>query len=205
MLIQFIYSAAWKFVNPLELYIFLHKYDPRYNQSFAQVVKVNKENPIKQMRKKCLFFMYLFRKMIQYCISVSGISMWISWISCSFKGEVRVHLCRGVLSQCNDYQMSVRDRFYSKNRDLSKSDHVCGSESCQKQRRLWRTSGKELMLLIGLEKVTKLSLRSLDSTNPQSDRLCTNGGNSRLLLPSREVVDQQRSLQSRTCNSLWGW
>ncbi len=49
------YSAAWKFVNPLELYIFLHKYDPRYNQSFAQVVKVNKENPIKQIRKKIYF------------------------------------------------------------------------------------------------------------------------------------------------------
>ncbi len=48
------------------------------------------------------------------------------------------------------------------------------------------------------------SLKSLDSTNPQSDRLCTNGGNSRPLLPSREVVDQQRSLQSRTCNSLRG-
>ncbi len=31
-------------------------------------------------------------------------------------------------SQCNDYQMSVRDLFYSKNRDLSKSDHVCGSD-----------------------------------------------------------------------------
>ncbi len=26
--------------------------------------------------------------------------------------------------------MSVRYLFYSKNRDLSKSDHVCGSESC---------------------------------------------------------------------------
>ncbi len=34
-------------------------------------------------------------------------------------------------------------------------------------------------------------LKSLDSTNPQSDRLCTNGGNSRPLLPSWEVVDQQ--------------
>ncbi len=44
----------------------------------------------------------------------------------------------------------------------------------------------------------------LDSTNPQSDRLCTNRGNSRPLFPSREVVDQQRSLQSRTCNSLRG-
>ncbi len=99
---------------------------------------------------------------------------------------------------------SVRDLFYSKNMDLSKSDHVCGSESCHEQRRLLRISEKELMLLIRLEKVTKPSLKSLDSTNPQSDRLCTNGGNSRPLLPSREVVDQQRSLQSRTCNSLRG-
>ncbi len=75
--------------------------------------------------------------------------------------------------------MSVRDLFYS-NRDLSKSDHVCGSESCHEQRRLLRISEKELMLLIRLEKVT----------NPQSDRLYTNGGYSRPLLPSREVVDQ---------------
>ncbi len=59
--------------------------------------------------------------------------------------------------------------FFSKNRDLSKSDHVCGSESCHKQRRLLRTSEKELMLLIRLEKITKPSLKSLDSTNPQSD------------------------------------
>ncbi len=109
-----------------------------------------------------------------------------------------------VFSQCNDYQMSVHGLFYSKNRDLSKSDHVCGSESCHEQRRLLRTSEKELMLLIRLEKVTKPSLKSLDFTNPQSDRLCTNGGNSRPLLPSWEVVDQQRSLQSRTCNSLRG-
>ncbi len=100
--------------------------------------------------------------------------------------------------------MSVRDLFYSKNRDLSKSDHVCGSESCHEQRRLLRTSEKKLMLPLRLEKVTKPSLKSLDSTNPQSDRLCTNRGNSRPLLPSREVVDQQRSLQSRTCNSLRG-
>ncbi len=67
----------------------------------------------------------------------------------------------------------------------------------------WGPRKKELMLLIRLEKVTKPSLKSLDSTNPQSDRLCTNGGHSRLL-PSREVVNQQRSLQSRTCNSLRG-
>ncbi len=97
-------------------------------------------------------------------------------------------ICAEVFS---DYQMSVRDLFYLKNRDLSKSDHVCGSESCHEQRRLLRTSEKELMLLIRLEKVTKPSLKSLDSTNPQSDRLCTNGGNSRPLLPSREVVNNK--------------
>ncbi len=50
--------------------------------------------------------------------------------------------------------------FIKKNRDLSKSDHVCGSESCHKQRRLLRTSEKELILLIRLEKVTKPSLKS---------------------------------------------
>ncbi len=40
--------------------------------------------------------------------------------------------------------------------------------------------------VIRLEKFTKPSLKSLDSTNPHSDRLCTNGGNSRPMLPSRE-------------------
>ncbi len=92
--------------------------------------------------------------------------------------------------QCNDYQMSVRDLFYSKNRDLSKSDRVCGSESCHEQRRLLRTLEKELMLLIRLEKVAKPSLKSLDSTNPQSDRLCKNGGNSIVIVC--EVADVPR-------------
>ncbi len=50
--------------------------------------------------------------------------------------------------------MSVHDLFYSKNRDLSKSDHVFGSESCHGETRLLRTSEKELMLLVRLEKVT---------------------------------------------------
>ncbi len=86
--------------------------------------------------------------------------------------------------------MSVRDLFYSKNRDLSKSDRVCGSESCHEQRRLLRTLEKELMLLIRLEKVAKPSLKSLDSTNPQSDRLCKNGGNSIVIVC--EVADVPR-------------
>ncbi len=46
-------------MNPLELSIFLHKYDPKHNQIFAQVLKVDKENPIKQMRQKYfLSFIY---------------------------------------------------------------------------------------------------------------------------------------------------
>ncbi len=81
--------------------------------------------------------------------------------------------------------------FYLKNRDLTKSDHVCGSVSWHKQWRSLRTSEKELLLLIRLEKVTKTSLKCLNCTNPQSDRLCTNGGNSGPLLPSPGVVDQQ--------------
>ncbi len=71
------------------------------------------------------------------------------------------------------------------------SDHVCGNQSCHEQRRLLRTSVKELILRISLEKVTKPTLKSLNSTNAQSDRLCTNGGYSRQVLPSREVVDRQ--------------
>ncbi len=75
-----------------------------------------------------------------------------------------------------------------------KSEHVCGSESCHEHRRLLRNSEKELLLLIRMEKVTKPSLKRLDSTHPQSDRLCTNGGISRSLLPSTGTVNQQRSL-----------
>ncbi len=29
-----VYSAAWKFVNPLEYSIFLHKYDPKHHHSY---------------------------------------------------------------------------------------------------------------------------------------------------------------------------
>ncbi len=136
--------------------------------------------------------------MIQCYISVSGKSMWISWISSSFKGEIRVHLCRGV------FQLVQWLSNLFKEQGSIKSDHVCGSESCHEQRRLLRTSDKVLLSLIRQGKVTKPSLKSLDSTNPQSDRLCKNGGNSSPLLPSWKVVDQQRSLQSRTCYGLRG-
>ncbi len=58
-LFPYIYSAAGKFVDPLEFSIFLHKYDPKHNQIFTQVLKVDKENPIKQMRQK-YFICHLF-------------------------------------------------------------------------------------------------------------------------------------------------
>lgn len=35
------------FVNPLESSIFLLKYDPKHYQMFTKVLKVDKENPIK--------------------------------------------------------------------------------------------------------------------------------------------------------------
>ncbi len=74
-------------------------------------------------------------------------------------------------------------------------DRVCGSESRHDQRRLQRTSEKVLMLLIRSDKITKPSLKSLDSTNPQSDRLCTNGGNSRPLLNK----DQSKAERVSVC------
>ncbi len=43
-----------------------------------------------------------------------------------------------------------------------------------------------------LGKRVDVAHHNINSTNPQSDRLCTNGGNSRPLLPSREVVDQRK-------------
>ncbi len=142
-------------MNPFELSIFLHKYASKHNQILSQVLKVDKENPIKQTRKK-YFLCHLFNQK-----KISNIAyLWVAKV-CAFLGlavNIKVKLeciCAGVFSQCNDYQMSVRDLFYWKKRDLSKSDHVCGSESCHKQRRLMMTSEKELMSLIRLEQVTK--------------------------------------------------
>lgn len=56
-------------------------------------------------------------------------------------------------------------------------------------------------MLMKLERVTKSSQKSLDSTVPQSDKLCTNGGYSRPLLHSPGVVDPQRSPKSKVCSS----
>ncbi len=42
-------------------FIFLHKYDPK-QQQISAVLKVDKENPIKQMRQNIFFVIYLLRK-----------------------------------------------------------------------------------------------------------------------------------------------
>ncbi len=107
---------------------------------------------------------------------------------------VRVHLCRGVFSQCNNYQMYVCDLFYSKNMVLSKSDHVCGSESCHEQRRLLRTSEKELMLLIRLEKFTKQSLRALTpQIHSQTDSVHMEEIQGHCYLPEKRSTNKDHS------------
>ncbi len=130
-------------MNPLYFSIFLHKYDPKHHQIFIQVLKVDKENPIKQMRQK-YYLCHLFIQKKWSDIAYLWVAKVCESLGLPVKGEIRVYLCRSVFSQCNDYQMSVRDLFYSKNRDRSNSDHVWGRESCHKQRRLLRTLEKEL-------------------------------------------------------------
>ncbi len=73
----YIYSAAWKFVNPLEFSIFLHKYDTKHYQIFAQVLKVDRENPIKQIRQK-YFLCHLF---IQENYPILHICEWQKYVN----------------------------------------------------------------------------------------------------------------------------
>ncbi len=136
------------------------------HQIYAQVLEVDKENSIKQMRQK--YFLSFI-----YSGKWSNIAYPILWVakvceSLGFAVNLKVKLESIRAEVFSVYQMSVCDLFYSKNRDLSKSDHVCVSESCHERRRSLRTLEKELMLLIRLEKFTKPSLKTLDSTNPQS-------------------------------------
>ncbi len=64
------YRDAVKFVNLLEFSIFLHKYDPKHNQIFTKVLKVDKENPIKQMRQTNL------KNLIQFVKHGGSIMAW---------------------------------------------------------------------------------------------------------------------------------
>ncbi len=76
------YSAAGKFVNPLECSIILHKYDPKHNQIFVKkkkkkVLKVDRENPIKQMTQK-YFLCHLF---IQENYPILHICEWQKYVN----------------------------------------------------------------------------------------------------------------------------
>ncbi len=154
-------------------------YVPKHNQISH---KSWRGNPMRQQ----YFLCHLFRKMNQYCISVSGKSMWISRLAVNLKVKLE-SICSEVFSIS---VMTIR----CQNMPCFIQSLIIFVEVYHgTNRRLLRTSENELVLLIRLERVTKPSLKSLDSTNLQSERLCTNGGNSRPLLPSREMADQKHS------------
>ncbi len=115
----------------------------------------------------------------------------------SFKGEIRVCLCRGVFSQCTRTVLfkeqgsikvwsclwkSIMSRVKEITEDLGKRVDVA-----RQDRNGYKTTSKEL----GLHTSTVR-------------QIVYNGGNPRPL-PSRAVIDQQRSLQSRACDSLRGY
>ncbi len=58
-------------MKPLELSIFLHKYDPKHHHIFIQVLKVDKENRIKQVREKyflCNLFIEKNDAVLHICV-----------------------------------------------------------------------------------------------------------------------------------------
>ncbi len=112
----YIHSAAGKFVNPLEFSTFLHKYDFRTSPESRPRTQSNKWD-----KNISLSFIYSGKLSNIAYLWVANVCESLG-LAVNFKGEIRVHLCRGVFSQCNDYQ--IRDLFYSKNRDLSKSMFV---------------------------------------------------------------------------------
>lgn len=57
--VSLLYGAAWKFMNPLESFLFLHEYMLRYDQIFTHVPKIDIGNPIKQMIQKCALLFLL--------------------------------------------------------------------------------------------------------------------------------------------------
>ena len=78
--LQRIYSAAWKFVNPLEFVLFLHKYDLKLNQISIYILKVDKETSDKQMRQKpytCAFSLFIEENdpMLHICASQKYVNL----------------------------------------------------------------------------------------------------------------------------------
>ena len=54
-------------MNPSEFSVFLHKYDLKRDQIFTQVLKLDKVNPIKHMRKK-MFSSFSFN-VTYFCVA----------------------------------------------------------------------------------------------------------------------------------------
>ncbi len=95
---------------------------------------------------------------------------------------------------------NVSNLFYSKNRDLSKSDHVCGSDHVTNKGDHWgvdvahqaRKGYKTISKEFGLHKSSQPDCVQLEEIQDHG------------YLPEKWSTDQQRSLQSRMCNSLRG-
>ncbi len=119
---------------------------------------------------------------------------WISWISSSFKGELRVHLCRGVFTW--QWLSNV----------LFKEQGSIKVWPCLWKWIMWRT--KEITEDLGNRVDVAHQARNGYKTISKEFGLHKSTVRQIVykwpLLPSREEVDQQRSLQSRTCNSLRG-
>ncbi len=169
-------------MNPSECSIFLHKYEPKHND---QVLKVDIENPIKQMRQKYFLCQLFIQKMIQFYVSVCSKSMWLSWISSSFK----VHLCRGVFSPCNISNDSTWPVLFKEQGSLK-------VWSCLWK---WIMSGtkeitedlrKRVDVAHRARNVYKTISKEFDSTNPESDRFKTSVTFPRSARPTKITPEQ---------------
>ncbi len=75
------YSAAWKFVNPLVFYIFMHIYiyDPKHHQILTQVLKVDKVNSNQINETNIFFVIYLREKkypVLHICVLQKYVNLW---------------------------------------------------------------------------------------------------------------------------------
>lgn len=168
-----------------------------------QVLKLDKETWLKQMRQKpytCLFVYWGKWSNVIYLFGQKYMNLQDHQFN-SFEGEIRV----GCFNQWGDNQVwDWEAQPYLKKRNLrlhyqsvSFTKQVCGSVSWLKQRRFLRTLEEDFLMLTRLERVTKPFLKSLDSTSRLSGRLCINGRHPTLLLPSPGVVKQQRPHQEQ--------
>ncbi len=124
----YIYIAAWKFVNPLEFSIFLHKYDPKHNRTSPE----SRQREPDQTSETKIFSLSLI------CSGkLSNIAyLWVAKVSESLGLAVNLKVkleCKGVFSQCNDYQMwpvLFKDLFVEVNHVTNKGDYWGPRKKC---------------------------------------------------------------------------